>query len=62
MAPSAPIPGYDDLSIASLRARLRGLDAAAVRALIDYEKANQSRGEVITMFERRLTKIEEAAG
>ena len=61
-APAAPIPGYDDLSVASLRARLRGLDAAGVQALLDYEKANARRGDVITMFERRLSKIENGAG
>jgi hypothetical protein len=60
-APAAPIPGYDDLSVASLRARLRGLDAAGVRALLDYEKANARRDDVITMFERRLSKIENGA-
>jgi len=57
-APAAPIPGYDDLSVASLRARLRGLDAPGVQALLDYEKANARRDDVITMFERRLSKIE----
>jgi hypothetical protein len=56
-AQAAPIPGYDGLSIASLRARLRGLDAAGVHALLDYEKANAHRDDVITMFERRLSKI-----
>ncbi|HEY1324531.1 MAG TPA: hypothetical protein VGF32_30005 [Streptosporangiaceae bacterium] len=59
--PAAPIPGYDDLSVASLRARLRGLDAAGVQALLDYEKANARRDDVITMFERRLSKIENGA-
>ena len=59
---AAPIPGYDDLSVASLRARLRGLDAAGVQALLDYERANARRGDVITMFERRLSKIENGAG
>ena len=61
-APAAPIPGYDDLSVASLRARLRGLDAAGVQALLDYEKANARRDDVITMFERRLSKIENGTG
>jgi len=60
-APAAPIPGYDDLSVASLRARLRGLDAAGVQAMLDYEKANARRVDVITMFERRLSKIENGA-
>jgi hypothetical protein len=60
-AQTAPIPGYDGLSIASLRARLRGLDAAGVHALLDYEKANAHRDDVITMFERRLSKIGDGA-
>jgi hypothetical protein len=57
-----PIAGYDDLSVASLRARLRVLDASAVQALLDYEKAHERRDEVITMFERRLIKIVDKAG
>jgi hypothetical protein len=57
-----PIAGYDDLSVASLRARLRVLDASAVHALLDYEKAHERRDDVITMFERRLIKIEDKAG
>jgi hypothetical protein len=57
-----PIAGYDDLSVASLRARLRVLDASAVHALLDYERTHEHRDEVITMFERRLIKIEDKAG
>jgi hypothetical protein len=60
-APAAPIPGYDDLSVASLRARLRGLDADGVQALLAYEKTHARRDDVIIMFERRLTKIEDEA-
>jgi hypothetical protein len=57
-APAAPpLPGYDDLSLPSLRARLRTLDAPAVKAMLDYEKAHARRDEVITMLERRLAKI-----
>jgi hypothetical protein len=59
--PAAPIPGYDDLSVASLRARLRGLDADGVQALLAYEKTHARRDDVVTMFERRLTKIEDEA-
>ena len=61
-AQAPPIPGYDDLSIASLRARLRGLDVDGVRALLAYEKANARRDDVMTMFERRISKIEDEAG
>jgi hypothetical protein len=53
-----PVPNYDGLSVASLRARLRNLDAAQVRALLDYEKANAGRADVLTMFERRIAKLE----
>jgi hypothetical protein len=52
-----PLPGYDDLSLASLRARLRVLDAPAIRAILAYEKAHANREPVITMLERRLAKI-----
>jgi hypothetical protein len=52
-----PLPGYDDLSVPSLRARMRVLDAATLRALLAYEKAHAHRDDVITMFERRLAKI-----
>ena len=57
-----PLPNYDELSVASLRARLRFLDAGAVGSLLDYEKSHAARQEVITMFERRLAKLNEAAG
>ena len=54
----APLPNYDQLTIASLRARLRGLSLEQVRALITYEQAHENRPEVITMFERRVAKLE----
>ena len=54
-----PVPNYDQLSVASLRARLRVLDAGQIQTLLDYEKAHESRPAVITMFERRLTKLGE---
>ena len=56
-ADAPPLPGYDDMSLPSLRARLRVLDAATLRALLDYEKAHAHRDDVITLFERRLEKI-----
>ena len=54
-----PVPNYDQLSVASLRARLRVLDAGQVQALLDYENVHESRPAVITMFERRLSKLGE---
>jgi hypothetical protein len=54
----APLPNYADLSIASLRARLRNLDVAQVKQLAEYEKTHAARTEVVTMFERRVAKLE----
>jgi hypothetical protein len=53
-----PVPNYDDLTLASLRARLRNLDQSQVRMLLDYEKAHAGRPDVLTMFERRIAKME----
>lgn len=53
-----PLPNYDELSVASLRARLRNLSAAQVAELVAYEKANADRAEVVAMFERRIAKLE----
>lgn len=54
---SLPLPRYDDLSLPSLRARLRNLDADQLRVLIDYEKSNAGREDVVTMFERRIARL-----
>jgi hypothetical protein len=56
--PGVPLPNYDELPIASLRARLRNLDAAQVKQLAEYERAHAGRADVISMFERRMAKLE----
>jgi hypothetical protein len=56
--PGVPLPNYDELSVASLRARLRNLDAAQVKQLAEYERAHAARADVIAMFERRMAKLE----
>jgi hypothetical protein len=56
-AAALPLPNYDELSVASLRARLRNLSADQLTVLISYEKSHADRAEVITMFERRITKL-----
>jgi hypothetical protein len=60
-APSAELPlaNYDELTIASLRARLRNLSADQLGQLIAYEKSHANRPDVITMFERRVAKLAE---
>jgi hypothetical protein len=56
--PGPPLPNYDELSVASLRARLRNMDVAQLRQLVQYESAHAGRADVITMFERRMAKLE----
>ena len=60
-AGGAPLPNYGELSVASLRARLRNLDLTQLRQLAAYEKAHAARAEVMTMFERRIVKLEAEA-
>jgi len=55
---SLPLPSYDELSLASIRARLRGLDVSQLRILAEYEGKNAERPEVLGMFERRIEKLE----
>ena len=53
-----PLANYDSLSLASIRARLRGLDAPQLRTLLAYESANSERTDVLGMLERRIEKLE----
>jgi len=58
VAVDLPVPGFDGFSLASIRARLRYLDAAQLRILVEHEKSASNRADVIGMLERRITKIE----
>jgi hypothetical protein len=53
-----PLPNYDELSVASLRARLRNLDVTQLRQLASYEQAHAARADVMAMFARRIAKLE----
>jgi hypothetical protein len=53
-----PVANYDELSVASLRARLRSLSVGQLTELVEYEKAHAARADVITMFERRIVKVQ----
>lgn len=55
--PMNPLVGYDQLSLPSLRARLRHLDIAELAVLLAYERAHANRADVVTMFERRIAKL-----
>ncbi|WP_433245238.1 hypothetical protein ACQPYK_43080 [Streptosporangium sp. CA-135522] len=58
--PAEPMPGHGQLTIASLRARMRGKTAEQIRELLAYEQATTARAEVVRMYENRLTKLEAA--
>ena len=60
-AAELPLANYDELTVASLRARLRNLSIEQLTQLIAYERSNAARPDVITMFERRIAKIEAEA-
>ena len=51
------LPGYDDLRLAQLRARLRRLSAEQVEQLLDYERRYQARPAYLTMLGNRLDTI-----
>jgi len=53
-----PLAGYDAMPVASIRARLRGLDFDQLQALLVHEHKNAARPEVIAMIERRIAKLE----
>ncbi len=55
-----PVANYDSLSLASVRARLRLLDRDQVAVLLDYERTGARRSEFLTMFERRIAKLDSA--
>jgi hypothetical protein len=52
-----PLANYDELTVASMRARLRNLSNDDLVQLKEYEAANQNRPEVIKMFTNRLIKM-----
>ncbi|GII53002.1 hypothetical protein Pth03_13910 [Planotetraspora thailandica] len=57
-ATDEPLPGYGELTMASLRGRLRGQSIEQIRELLAYEKAHAGRPEIVRLYENRLTKLE----
>jgi hypothetical protein len=57
-AAALPLASYDTHSLASIRARLRPLDADQLRVLVNYEQSHAERPEVLGMLERRIEKLE----
>lgn len=52
-----PIPGYDEMTLGSLRGRLRSLSLDDLQAIQKYEKAHLARQPMITLVEHRLAKL-----
>jgi hypothetical protein len=56
-AKELPLSGYDEATLASVRARLRGLDVRQVAQLRDYERSNAARADFLRMYENRIAKL-----
>lgn len=56
-AEALPLENYEELTVASLRARLRNLSNEDLAQLVAYEEAHQNRPEVIKMFKNRVIKM-----
>ena len=56
-----PIPDYDHLPEGSLSHRIRTLDAKALQALIEYERAHAHRVQVVQAMEHRLGELRDGA-
>ena len=52
-----PLPGYDHLTLGSLRGRLRALDVVQLVQLRDYERSHANRLPVVTMLDNRIAKL-----
>lgn len=55
------MPTYDELTLPSIRARLRKLTIEQVRDLRAYEVAHEGRSEFIKMYDNRIAKLEAEA-
>jgi hypothetical protein len=56
-ASDLPIPDFDNVSIGSLRARLRSLTVEDLVTLREWEKAHAHRLPVITLLDNRIAKV-----
>jgi hypothetical protein len=52
----APLPNYDRLTLAQVRARLTRLSADDLAALLEHERTHAGRAPYLTMLENRLNK------
>lgn len=52
--PPAALPGYPDLTLPQLRARMRRLSVDELNELVDYERAHADRPEYVGVLTRRI--------
>jgi hypothetical protein len=55
----AALPNYDELSLASVRARLRVLTVEALEELLRYERSHEDRPEFVRMLTNRIATVRE---
>jgi hypothetical protein len=55
--PPMALPGYDELSLAQLRGKLRGLSLPQLAALLDYEHLHQDRPAFLTLLSNRISTV-----
>jgi hypothetical protein len=55
-----PVPGWDELTLGSIRARLRRLSEDDLVALHAYEERHAARADVLSMLHNRLAKVRSA--
>ncbi len=55
----APLPGYDELTIAQLRARLRRMSVETLHELLIWETGHQNRPPFVTMLTNRIASVSE---
>ncbi|MGI8870431.1 MAG: hypothetical protein ACR2F6_16675 [Mycobacteriales bacterium] len=56
-ADEPPVAGYDAMSLASLRARLRSLPTSTLTRLLAYEKTHAARPAFVTMLQNRIDTV-----
>jgi hypothetical protein len=55
---SEPLPGYGEMSLATLRTTLRELSLTELEALLDYERAHRDRPAFITLLSNRISTLQ----
>ncbi len=53
----SPMPGYDELTLAQLRAKLRTLSVERLEALLEHEQRHRNRAPFVTMLGNRITTV-----